>query len=85
MKILKCEYCGEEFYTNGKTAKYCSPACRSKAAEERKRTKENFQNSQLRKLSLDETNRRAKESGMSYGKYVAEMYKERLKNERTMQ
>lgn len=85
MRILKCEYCRKEFYTNNRIVKYCGAACRSKAGDERKREREQAQNNQIKNLSLDETNRRARAAGMSYGKFVAMQYAERLKNERTMQ
>ncbi len=84
MKILRCEFCGKGFYTNNRITKYCSPACRYKARDEKKKEREQAQRNQIKNFSLNETNRLARAAGMSYGKYVAEMYKERLKNERSV-
>lgn len=68
-KYCKNPNCGKEFLGT-RTQQYCCPSCRiptyipKKARYQPKRT-----------CTLDEVARQAKESGMSYGKYVAMQYK----------
>lgn len=69
--IKKCVMCGKEFEATPKKI-YCSIDCQKSfvkpvAVKEKKRKKE-F-------VSLAEMQRRARELGMSYGKYVVEMEK----------
>ena len=62
----KNQDCGNEFMGT-KTQQYCSPDCRvpTYIPKKKKQTKD---------CTLDEVARRAKENGMSYGKYVAMQY-----------
>lgn len=86
MKKKTCRVCGKTFYTEYGQKLYCSKECGDIAHnEQKKERRERDRNLANRKLSLDEINRQARAAGMSYGKFVAEMYKERLRNERTMQ
>lgn len=86
-----CPICGKEFLTKIKKTKYCSEECRREKERRRaiKQWEEKKAEQQKKKKEkhipqLDELNRRAREAGMTYGKYMAEKYKERLKNERTV-
>lgn len=77
-----CEICGRKFETKQPQARMCSDECRKiRAVQWRAEHKEA---GKLRKNKLNEVNRLAREAGMTYGKYVAMQYKEKLKNERTM-
>ena len=81
-----CEICGRKFETRHPQTRVCSDECRKKKREEWKSAYNENQSSRKRAASsnLAEVSRLAREAGMSYGKYVAKMYKEKLKNERTM-
>lgn len=86
MKKKTCSICSKTFYTEYPHQRYCSKECGREAHnEQKKERREREKNLANSKLSLDDINRQARAAGMSYGKFVAEMYKERLRNERTMQ
>lgn len=73
VKTKKCEICGEIFLTYRKDSKYCSDDCRAEA--NRRRGQERHERDRNKKKqkpmsTLAETNQRAREAGMSYGKYV---------------
>lgn len=75
-----CQNCGMPVY-NAKR-KYCCDACRKEAEKtrswERSKWREHVKNSQK---SLDEKIQRASELNMSYGKYVAMLYLEKIRSE----
>ena len=71
-KICKNPNCGREFLGR-RTQQYCCPECRVPTYIPKRRKKK-------QDCTLDEITRRAKEAGMSYGKYVAMQYL----NERNM-
>lgn len=74
-----CEYCHEQ-YIGRANQFYCSPKCRQKAANERVKEvyPQHVENRKKvkRNSQLVETNRLAREAGMSYGKYMALKYME---------
>lgn len=88
MYKMTCKMCGMTFAAQRKHTKYCSDACRTE--RDRQRTKECLERKKNEPKPekyvphLDEINHKARAAGMSYGKYVAEKYKERLKNEHAM-
>lgn len=66
-KSRKCPICGVRFIPNSVNHKYCCLACRC-VADRNKRDREEKQK-KIDRIAF--INRRAKEHGMSYGKYVA--------------
>ena len=82
MKKRTCSLCRTVFYTNSAKQKYCSKECAREAHNaQRKVRDERNRNIAKASKSLDEINRQARAAGMSYGKYVAKLYVERLRNE----
>ena len=72
-KYCKNEKCGKEFMGT-RTQQYCCPACRIPTYIPKRQYK--F----IKNCTIDEVARKAKEQGMSYGKYVAIHYQmERMK------
>ena len=63
-KTCKNPGCGKEFMGT-KTQQYCCPDCRRSKREEEKPKKN---------LTLSEIAKKAKENGISYGRYVAIQY-----------
>ena len=81
----KCEICGVKFETHRKNAKYCSDACRKEANRKNnaEKNKSPYEKKEERRLDhLAEINQRAREAGMSYGKYVGMLYLEEMKRRR---
>lgn len=67
-----CPICGQTFVLCSAAQRYCSPACRCKAQEQRKAQKEAGQErKKQRERRLEETVARAEFLGLSYGKYRA--------------
>ena len=67
-KYCKNSNCGKEFMGT-RTQQYCCPDCRVPTYIPKKRKKKK------QSCTIDEMARMAKEIGMSYGKYVAMLYK----------
>ena len=81
----KCAYCKKDFYAKTHQTKYCCMKC--KRAAQSQRDKERAEDpSYLKKTdnkpksNINEINRKAREAGMSYGKYVAMKYIEEHRN-----
>lgn len=71
IRTIKCGVCGSEFQTNRANVKYCCNACRSEASRNypsRKKYQPEPENVPMSSLAI--TNQKAREAGMSYGKYV---------------
>ena len=67
-----CPVCGQTFVLCSAAQRYCSPACREKAQEQRKAKKETAQEKKKqRERRLEETVAQAECLGLSYGKYCA--------------
>lgn len=81
--IKNCKYCGNRFSTHRSNAKYCCERCRYEA--KKKMDRESYKSPHIQEqpknknANLIEINRRAREAGMSYGKYVAQKYMEESK------
>ena len=91
MHYKKCVYCDKEFYADRHQTRYCSMKCRRAAQEQRNKERDKEQENYIEKTdnkphtsNLLEINRRAREAGMSYGKYVAMQYIKEHKNVSTM-
>lgn len=82
-KIKNCKICGNEFMPHARNNTVCdNPACKkmrvslNKKDYERRRKEKLIRernNSFLKKDTLSEVSRKAREAGMSYGKYVLMM------------
>ena len=80
MIVKTCKYikCGKEFYPERKGQMYCCEKCRGDQNRERAREydrikREDARNQRKKKASLRDISNKAKELGMSYGMYVAQM------------
>lgn len=80
MKIKICRICGEEFFPTGRNNVVCQKEeCRRKRKKiDRERYVQKKKDEEIRKKfmgsgSINEISRKARESGMSYGKYVLMM------------
>lgn len=91
---LKCECCGAAFTTTSPRKKYCGDRCRTRMSEQFKRERPRKPRPKAEKkkephAEMIEIDRRAKEAGMTYGKYVAMKWSqeqaERRKKEREQQ
>lgn len=84
LSVKECEICGSEFYSQTARQKVCSHECflerarrtSRKATREKNETKKEAEE---RALSLDEKIAKARELGISYGKYVALKHAKRTK------
>ena len=75
MTTIVCKVCGKEFERKTSAQKYCSEKCRNDAYYEK--YKSPYNKKEEKKIpSLIEMNRLAKEQGMTYGQYVATLYKQ---------
>jgi hypothetical protein len=92
---VECEICGKIFLTNRSTNKTCGPDCyyiRQKKVKKEQyyRSKEAKKNNELPKQkkkqkrieSLTEVQRKAREAGMTYGKYMEMLFIQQLQEER---
>ena len=70
-RICKNPKCGKEFWGT-KTQQYCCLECRPPRYISKRMAKENNK----KPCTLEEVIKQAKEHGMSYGQYVAMLYKE---------
>ena len=68
MKIVSCKACGTKFERTHNAQKYCD-ACKPKNYNKPKAPKR----IKLCKQGLSDINRLARESGMTYGQYVASL------------
>lgn len=66
-RICKNSMCGKEFMGT-RTQQYCCHSCRVPTYKPKRKY------NKIKNCTLDEVARRAKEHGMSYGKYVAMQY-----------
>lgn len=74
----QCEFCGKSFIAKKSNGRYCSNECARKGYKERAkeyyREKKMEQERQAKgKLTVTEITKKARQAGMSYGKYVAQM------------
>lgn len=83
-----CPVCGKEFYTTDKRHIYCCMKCRNKASHlrERKRIKEGTPKRERPTKEKKQVNEnlievaiKARQAGMTYGKYVAMCYAKGIK------
>lgn len=80
---IKCRICGKTFVPRGTTTVTCSDECskenakRKKIEWEKRRLME--ESAKLKRSSIGEINRMARDAGMTYGKYVSELNKGGLK------
>lgn len=74
----KCELCGTEFLTNYAQKRYCSDACRAEAKRTQSLHYKEQKKKKKKESSFVEINRKAREAGMSYGKYVAMLHMEEM-------
>ena len=74
-KICKNPDCGKEF-RGSRTQQYCCPACRVPTYKPKKTVKK------AKPCTIDEIAIKAKELGISYGKYVEMQTLEMLRQER---
>ena len=85
MHTIRCEHCGREFLSDRANRKYCSYECKEavKKAQRRdynkKRRKKTDKKTDKCRTSLTDINRIARETGMSYGQYVAQQYIENMR------
>lgn len=87
MHNKKCKLCGKPFLTANLNTKYCSPDCKKEARkrmEHQRWEDEKGRRCRKKPSTLSETNRLAREAGMSYGKYIAMKYMEEQRNASTM-
>lgn len=71
-KTYICEVCGKEV-NRGRNGRYCEE-CAAEIKRERKRHAAKKPTNQLKPGSLGSIARKAKEAGMTYGKYVAQQF-----------
>ena len=81
MVLKKCECCGENFYAAKRSVKYCSDPCRREMMRQqaRERNKSPYEKREKKMDRIAEINQKARDAGMSYGKYVGMLYLEELK------
>ena len=93
---VECEICGKIFLTNRSTNKTCSPECHHKRElrvkrESYRRQQEAIKEGRLRlpekkkqkKVeTLEEVQRKAREMGLTYGKYMEQQFIKKLQEER---
>lgn len=84
MHYIKCKCCRKGFYAARLNTRYCSDACRKEAKSQRDAEKYEEEKKSIKKSSLTEVNRMAREAGMSYGKFVAMKYIEEHRNDTTV-
>lgn len=75
--IKNCELCGGKFPAARRSVKYCSDVCRKEAYRRSaaERTKSPYNDKTERKPDrIAEINKLAREAGLSYGQYVAQLY-----------
>ncbi len=77
-RTITCDLCGEKFISYRSNIKYCSDACRKEAnlinnRRNKEERKGEYKPTQMT-TTLDETIRQAREAGMSYGQYVAQLW-----------
>lgn len=78
---INCKICGKEFYSQSSRRKCCSDECalenRRETARQHQRTlreiERNAKREKAKKLTVTDVAVKAKETGMSYGQYVAKM------------
>lgn len=71
-KTYICEVCGKEV-NRGRNGRYCEE-CADEIRRERKRNATKKKSAPPKPGSLSEISRKAKEAGMTYGKYVAQQF-----------
>jgi len=91
---VECEICGKVFLTNRPTNKTCSPECHHEREkrlkrEQTRKKREDIKNGVIPKPtkqkkveSLTDVQRKAREAGMSYGKYMEMQFLQQLQEER---
>jgi hypothetical protein len=93
---VECEICGKIFLTNRSTNKTCSKECyyerqkklkkeqyyRNKEAKKNNEPTKPKKTKQKRIESLTEVQRKAREAGMTYGKYMEMLFIQQLQEER---
>lgn len=81
MKMLTCVECGEQFEQIGTYKKrFCSKACQSDNRKRIIRWNKKLKDKKPAKVeSISDVQKLAKASGMSYGDYVAQEYKKKVK------
>lgn len=93
---VECEVCGKVFLTNRSENKTCSPECRHerdlrvKRENHRKFREAMKEDNAIKRVtqkqkkveSLTEVHRKAREAGMSYGKYMEMQFLQQLQEER---
>lgn len=79
MKIMKCNFCGNEFDSIRSTAKYCSNSCRTKANDQR-REKERIEAEKAEELAKIAEQKRiaAEKRKIKKDKKAAELYEAKL-------
>lgn len=78
MRRVKCIYCGKMFLQTAKNQKLCSDYCREEQRKIRdKQRQERRKLERDKKTSLVRKNQKARELGMSYGKYQAKLFMEK--------
>lgn len=78
---LNCQLCGNEFTSKRNYAMYCHP-CRYVAQLKRNeinKTKRGYKNKKKSSDNITSINIAARQAGLSYGQYVAQMYAMRCK------
>lgn len=73
-RTITCENCGEKFISYRSNIKFCSDACRTAAKKDYPSVKRRRGEVTTPSSTLDETIRQAREAGMSYGQYVAQLW-----------
>ena len=74
----KCEYCDKVFTQKTTRQKYCSKSCYGTHRQEQLKEKPIIQQTKSTISNLEVDVRKAKESGMSYGRYMAQSYKVKI-------
>lgn len=77
-RTITCENCGEKFISHRSNVKYCCNDCRYEAHILKNRQYKQEHKGEYKpdviRSSLAETNQAARDAGMSYGKYVAQLW-----------
>lgn len=74
VRTITCEMCGEKFLSYRSNIKFCSDACRSAAKREYPSVKRRCGEVTTPSSTLAEINQQARDAGMSYGQYVAQLW-----------
>ena len=79
-----CEICGKEFIGRRSTARYCSAACRELAAKENHKEWYKTKKKKTKAVGTPiwQINEEARKLGLTYGKYKALQYMEKMREKK---